>query len=152
MLWWIHINALWIHVIMNSYRVNYRLNSCLQVWIHINVYMHAHNYECIYLWIHIQNYEFIVDTMNSYSGLPLAKFPNWDAPATVGNRMSRSPHKSLSRSRVTESDWHTDVPARCERLPSLESETRRSLSRRRRLCPGNHWLGLSPGLADGKPS
>jgi hypothetical protein len=29
------------------------------IWIHIN-------YEFIYLWIHILNYEFIVDTMNSY--------------------------------------------------------------------------------------
>ena len=34
-------------------------------FIYAGIWIHIH-YEFIYLWIHIINYEFIVDTMNSY--------------------------------------------------------------------------------------
>jgi hypothetical protein len=44
---------------MNSY-----YHEFIQPWIHTT--MNTYTYEFIYLWIYIPNYEFLVNTMNSY--------------------------------------------------------------------------------------
>jgi hypothetical protein len=70
------------------------------IWIHIH-------YEFIYLWIHMINYEFIVDTMNSYLPIiqmatvtPWPPWPLWPCPAGRAATVTRAARRPSTKWQV----------------------------------------------------